>query len=186
MKCLKCSNTAKIPYPNGNLCEKCFIDVLTARIKRDTKLNNIFKKGEKVLVFGRLAEVFLKKAMPDLPLKITLTNKKYDRIKDLSRYDKIVVPFTADDEAELFYSEITKKKVNLKENKKIVKLFRTVLDDELNKAAKILKVKINNKNNINNKNKINKNRELKKIKRKFPHSIFGLRKSADEFRKAIK
>ena len=180
MKCLKCSNTAKIPYPNGNLCEKCFIDVLTARIKRETKLHSPFKKDEKVLVFGRLAEVFLEKAMPNLPLKITLTNKEYDRIKDLSKYDKIVVPITADDEAELFYSEITKRKVNLKENKKIVKLFRTILNDELIKAAKILKIKINNKNNIN------KNKELRKIHKRFPHSIFGLRKSAEEFRKATK
>lgn len=189
MKCLKCSNIAKVPYPNGNLCEKCFIDVLTARIKRDTKLNHQFKKGEKVLVFGRLAGVFLKKAMQNLPLKITLTNREYDKIRYLSKYDKIVIPFTADDEAELFYSEITKKKIKLKENKKIIKLFRTILNDELIKAAKILKININNKNKfkINNINKINdKNKELIKIYKRFPNSIFGLRKSAEEFRTAIK
>ncbi|HIH39673.1 TPA: hypothetical protein HA219_03060 [Candidatus Woesearchaeota archaeon] len=118
MKCLRCSSTANIPYPNGNLCEKCFIDILTARIKKDTKLNYPFKKGEKVLVFGKLAEIFLKKAMPDFPLKISVTEEKYDKTKDFEGYDRVVVPLTADDEAELFYSEITDEKPDFEENEK--------------------------------------------------------------------
>ncbi|MEK6886567.1 MAG: hypothetical protein AABW88_01925 [Nanoarchaeota archaeon] len=176
MKCPRCSNEAKVPYPNGNLCENCYIDVLTARIKKDTKMNSPLNKGEKILVYGKLTEIFLRKAMPELPLEITTIDKKYKKTKNEEKYDRIVIPFTADDDAESFYSEITKKDPNLEEDKKVVKLFRTMLNEEVIKAAKILNVKI----------ELNKNKKLNKIKKKFPQSIFGLRNAAEEFRKAIK
>ena len=71
-----------------------------------------------MLVFGKLAEIFLKKAMPDFPLKISVTEEKYDKTKDFEGYDRVVVPLTADDEAELFYSEITDEKPDFEENEK--------------------------------------------------------------------
>lgn len=175
MKCHICSKQAKIPFPNGNLCQNCFLGMLINRIKKDTKLNNPFKKDEKVLVFGKITEWFLRKI--DIPLKITETNKSYDRVKNLNKYDKVVIPWTADDEANSFYSQMTSKNPSFKENKRLVKLFRTILGDELIKASKILKMNIR----INKKSK-----EINKIHKKFEHSIFGLKKSLEEFKKAIK
>ena len=178
MKCLKCDNTAEIQFPNGDLCPSCFLEILTNRIKKDVRQNIPFKKGEKVLVFGKITNSFLKRIVGALPLDITTSNKRFgEDVNDFSSYDKVVIPWTADDEALLFYTEITKKNPRLNKNKLIVELFRTVLDDELIKAAKILKIKIKLKS---------KRKELEKIHKKFPNSIFGLRKSAEEFMKAVK
>ena len=176
MKCPRCTCPASIPFPNGNLCPECFLDVLINRIRRDTKLQNPFKINERVLVFGKLTEWFLKKAV-EFPLKIMVTTKKYDKIKDLSRYDKIAIPWTADDEAELFFNEITSKKPGFNENKKIIKLFKSILDKELEQASKILKIKFKIKK---------RNKELEKIHKKYTHSIFGLRKSAEGFKRTLK
>lgn len=181
MKCLKCSRTAEISYPNGALCKSCFLEILTNRIKKELRKNNPFERGEKVLVFGKLTETFLKKAIEGLPLVIK-TDKKYEtNVFDRKfSYDKVVIPWTADDEAELFYEEITKSKPNLKnkgQNQKIIKLFKPILDEELFKAAKILKISFKPKK---------RNKELERIQKKFTSAKFGLVKSAEEFRKAVK
>lgn len=181
MKCLKCSRNAEINYPNGDLCKSCFLEILTNRIKKELRKNYLFKKGEKVLVFGKLTEIFLKKAVEGLPLAVK-TDKNYtkDMFDKKFFYDKIIIPWTADDESELFYEEITKPRLNLKnigQNNKIIKLFKPILDEELVKAAKILKIKFKPKK---------RNKELEKIQKKFSSAKFGLVKSAEEFKKALK
>jgi len=175
MKCLKCDNRAKIPFPNGNLCPTCFLDVLVNRIKRYTRLNPL-RKNDGVLVHGKLAYYFLKKAVGDLPLKITVKNK-INKIKNYMRYDKIIIPSTADDFAHHFYLELIKKRPKFEENRKIIRIFKTILDEELKKAAKILKMKF--EPSI-------KNKEFMKIKKRYPELVFGMIKAADEIQKTLK
>lgn len=88
-----------------------------------------------------------------------------------------MIPWTADDEAYSFYSELMKKKPNFKKDKSIIKLFKNILDKELEIASKILKIKIN----------LNlKGNKFDKIRKKYPNSVFEMVKSAKEFMKIIK
>lgn len=172
MKCFKCSRNAEISYPNGDLCKNCFLDIVVNRIKKEIRTKNPFEKNEKVLVHGKLAEYFLKKAVGDLPLKIKFVKTAFNGKMD-SKFDKIVVPVTADDEAEAFFEDLMRKKAsNEKKNSKIVKIFASVLDSELVSASKILK--INFKPNKRSK-------EYEKIRGRNPASAFGLVKSKDDF-----
>ena len=169
MKCLKCNSPGKITFPNGNLCSKCFLEVLVNRIKSSTRRNPL-RKNDRVLVQGKLAYYFLKKAVGNLPLRITV---KKD-VKNNSGYDKIVIPSTADDFAYHFYSELMKKNPDFEENRKIIRIFKTILDEELEKASKILKIKFK---------PAVKDEEFMKIKKRYPELIFGMVKTADEIRK---
>ena len=180
MKCLKCSKEATVKYPNGDLCNDCFIEILTNRIKKDTKNHVQFKKGDKILVFGKLAKIFLEKVVGNIPLEITEADEKYnsDAIKKyFPDFDKVVIPWTADDEAESFYNELTSDESEFnKENNVIVKIFKMILDKELSMAAKILNM---------NFEIPSRNSDIERIQKKYPGSKFGLVKSAEEFRKAL-
>ncbi len=79
MKCLKCCKKAEIPYPNGDLCKDCFIEIIINRIKKEIRKNNPFVKDEKVLVYGEITEYFLKKSVEGLPLKIKTVNSFFNR-----------------------------------------------------------------------------------------------------------
>ncbi|MBN2420762.1 hypothetical protein JXB27_00625 [Candidatus Woesearchaeota archaeon] len=171
MKCLKCGRNAEISYPNGDLCKDCFLEVLVSRIKKEIRLKNPFSKNEKVLVHGKLAEYFLKKAVGDLPLKIKVVKPAFGG-KVVVGFDKIVIPITADDEAEAFFEEMMKKKASIeKKNSKIVKIFVPVLDSELVSASKILKIHFKAER---------RSREYEKIRQRNPASAFGLVKSKDD------
>jgi hypothetical protein len=182
MKCATCLNEATTKYPNGDLCNSCFIDMLCKRIQKETKAANPFNANERVLVFGKLAKAFLEKAI-GLPLQINEATEEYTKKtidKEFPGYDKIVVPWTANDEAELFYTEMTKMNPNMKNigsDRKFVKLFKSITDKELIQAAKILGIEFQ---------KVKRSPELEKIHAKYPSSIFGLGKSAEEFKKALR
>ncbi len=177
MKCLKCPKEAVIKYPNGDLCNDCFIEILVNRVKKDTK-SNPFSKGDNVLVFGKLSMFFLKKVIENLPVTMTEEdNFTKDILKnDFTNYDKVVIPWTADDEAVSFYVDITSPNPKFENDNKFVKIFKSILEKELLEASKILNI-----NFIPDKN----NEEIEKISRKYPSSKFGLIKSAEEFKKAL-
>lgn len=182
MKCYKCHKKAQIAYPNGDLCNNCFLDILYKRVKKQIRTENPFEKNEKVLVYGKLAKQFLEKAVENLPLKITETAKYTKNVihDKYAKYDKVVIPWSADDESDIFYEEIIKEKPNFRnivDNNKIVKIFKSILDKELVQAAKILKINFKPQK---------RNKEVEKIQKKFSMAKFGLVKAADEFKKAIK
>lgn len=179
MKCLKCPKEAAIPYPNGNLCQECFIEMLVSRIKKEIRSEQPFNKNEKVLIFGRLTEAMFHKVIENLPLDVTRAISDYNPSNGYPEYDKVVIPWTADDEAALFYKELTKSDPDFEkigQSKGIVKLFKSILDKELKQAAKILDIVF-----IPNA----KDQDLEKINKKYPSSNFGLVKSAAEFKKAL-
>lgn len=182
MKCLKCNNEASIPYPNGDLCSDCYIELLVNRIKKDVRTQAPFKKDEKVLVFGKLTKIFLDKIIENLPLKIEESKSKYSKDvlnKDFKEYDKIVLPWTSDDEAEMFYSEMTSNKPDFNKmgHSKFIKLFKSVLERELITASKILNIEFEPQE---------RNKDLEKINKKYPSAKYGLVKSSEEIKKALK
>ena len=167
MNCLKCPKTAKISHFNGYFCHDCYIDMIVARIRKDLRKGSGLSKGDNVLVHGELAKYFLKRVVEDLPIK--LVDKGYN---------KIVIPFTADDEANLFYEEITKTKPDLTRlgnDKKTIKIFKAIADKELEGAAEILKIEFK------------PNKKSKDVAEIFGrYKAFSMAKCADEFKKAIK
>ena len=171
MKCAKCTNEATIKYPNGDLCNSCFMDMLYKRVEKELR-QHPFKKGESVLIVGELASHFI-----DHVNKIELFKVFAEESNENEDYDKIVIPWTADDEADNFYEELTSNKPNLKENNKTIKLFKSILDKELAEAAKILKIEFTPKK---------RNSDVEKINKKYPTAKFGLVKSSEEIKKALK
>jgi hypothetical protein len=179
MKCVKCSNEATIKYPNGDLCNDCFIAMLVSRIKKELRAEQSFQKNERVLVFGKITVMILAKVVEGLPLSITEATDEYDPANKYNEYDKVVIPWTADDEAQLFYEQLTKKNPTfeaLGTSKRIVKLFKTITEKELLQAAKALDVSVEPKQ---------KDKELAAIQKKYPGATIGLVKSAQEFKKAL-
>ena len=137
MKCYLCSKKAKIQQQKGRaVCDECFCRLIEKRIRKYTRLNKIFRPKDKILVKGRLSRYFIESITKNLPIKIV--NKKSN---------KVVVDWTADDEANLFLEELFLGKKN-KQDKKQVKLLKVITDKEAKLFAKIkkLKFKENKKN----------------------------------------
>ena len=175
MKCYKCStNEAEIEYPNGKLCKNCFLDIIYKRIEKDIK-QQPFKKGEKVLVFGQLTHSILSK-INKIDIDVIERNHEYTKSMDISQFNKVVIPWTADDEAEAFYESITSPEPTFEENLKIVKLFRSLSDEEVLQTAKILCIEHPQKN---------RNPDIERIRKKYQSSMFGLAKSSEEIKKAL-
>jgi len=155
--------------------------MLYSRVKKELRTGKVFVKDDNVLVYGKLAKAFLEKAV-EMPLNIVEAEEEYSKEvlnKEFKEYDKVVIPFTADDEADLFYNEITSKNPDFGKigHSKFVKIFKPVLDKELVQAAKILDIEFKT---------VPKSEEIEKIHKKYPTSKFGLVKTASEFKKIIK
>ncbi len=182
MKCFKCSQEAKVNYPNGDLCADCFLDVLYKRVKKEIRTEHPFKKNENVLVFSKLAKVFLEKAIENLPLHITEAKEKYGQDifgKDFSEYDKVVIPWTADDEANIFFEELSIQSPDFKKlghTQKIIKIFKPLLDKEVAQAAHMLNLEFET---------APKHKLIETIHKKYPSALFGLENAATEFKKAL-
>ena len=146
------------------------LSTIEKRVKKDIRLNNLFKKGEKVLVIDDntkesfLTLYLLKKITKGLDLKIDV---KKD-VGDSEKYDKILLPADADDVAEEFMLKITQNKEKKKVPKTILFL-KSVLDSEVAECAKELGYEC--------KNEKDESYLLDKIEAKYPGSKFGFLKS---------
>lgn len=112
---------------NERNCE--FSRIIEKRIRKYTRLNKLFRKGDKILVKDNVSEYFVKRIIKDLPVKIV---KK-------GSCNKVVGVWTADDEINDFFMKMIGKRGRL--DKRFVKIFLGVTDDELEKYCKINGVK---------------------------------------------
>lgn len=182
MKCFKCSKDASVIYPNGDLCGDCFLEILVNRVKKEVRAECPVKKNEKILIFGKLARYFLERIIQGLPVTITEADEPFSidvLLKNFSEYDKVVIPWTADDEAILFFDELITANPafdKIGHSKKIIKLFKSVLDNEVQQAAMLLAM---------DHKTVTRNDLVEKIQKKYPSAKFGLVKSASEFKKAL-
>ncbi len=113
MKCYICSGKGKLIHLDRNICSKCLVRNVEKRVKKHLG-RKLFKKGDYVLVVGKLEEVLLKAAVGDLPLNISIKDK-VGKFKS-EKYDKIVVGVVMDEIEEKFLSELFSGKMNLGKN----------------------------------------------------------------------
>lgn len=161
MTCIKCKN----PVYFERLCRNCLCKQVEKRIRKDLRLSKAVKKDDVLLIKDPISEYFIRKII-SMPIKIV---KK-------GRYDKEVLPFTLDDEVLEFLENFIEKK-SFKENKKKIKLFRTVKDDELKAFAKVRKIKYEKKPKESEIRKI-----IDEMDKKYPPTKFNLLKSSEKLK----
>ena len=172
MLCAKCrKNIAESSLRHlGSLCRFCFCALIEKRIRKNVRINRVFKKNDKILVVGDLCCYLVKRIIKNLPVKITRTN----RIKKLRGY-KAVAPSTLDDEINHFLESIFL-------NKKIkeagyIKLLKNITDEEAALFAKFKGIAFK----PNRKNK-EVQEMLDKLSEKYPGIKFSLLKSSEEMK----
>lgn len=112
---------------------KDFIRIIEKRVRKHARLNKLFRKHDKIFVKGTLNKYLVPKIIKDLPCKIYYKKPK-------TRVNKIVIPWTLDDEINLFLKQFfTGKKI--RQNPKHIKLLKPITDKEAARFAKIKKLK---------------------------------------------
>jgi|GEM_PF-1556428 len=101
-----------------------FSRILEKRIRKHVRLNKLLKKWDKILVKDAVSEHFVRKIVGDMPVRIVKKGKAR----------KIVGIWTADDEIDAFFKSIVGKKD--KTDKRFIKIFTSVTDDELEEYCK--------------------------------------------------
>jgi len=174
MICIKCRNKAVVSPKNlGSFCSACFLTILEKRIRKDLAINKVFSPHQSVLVIddssvkAKLTIYFLNNISKSIPLNIDVK-----KAKPKKKYDKIVTPDNLDNDISLFLESLfTKGKPFF--NKNEVHLLRTVSDEELLLASRLLKIKASFK-----KSKLNN--VLDSLESRYPGSKFGLFNSIKE------
>ncbi len=128
--------------------ELAFCKKVEKRIRKYVRINKLFRKGDKILVTDKFSMFVVKSIIKDLPVSIVLKNvkikgipdKKVEKIAGKGKINKIVLPWTLEDEVCMFLETFFSKKpdysmlgVNVG---KYVKLFRTIVEDEAIRFAK--------------------------------------------------
>jgi len=174
--CIKCSNKAVVSLKHmGSFCSKCFLSTIEKRIRKDLNIHKVFAPHESVLIINdgslkaKLSVYFLKSISKSIPLKIDIK-----KAKPRKKYDKIVTPNNLDDDIAVFLESLfrTSKPVN---KCKEVHLLRTVSDEELALAARLLKI-----NGPLKKSKLSS--VLDALENRYPGSKFGLCNSIAELK----
>jgi hypothetical protein len=131
MKCYLCKRKAQIRQQKGrDICNECFCKLIEKRVRKYSRINKLFKKGDKISIEGDVNKYFIKSMLKDLPIKTV--SKKGKGVKN-------VVEQTMDDETNGFVKSLFLNK-KFKKNKDI-KLLRVLTDKEAGIFAKIKKLK---------------------------------------------
>jgi len=188
MLCSRCNKKpVKARFPGTEpLCENCFCRQIELRIRKYIRLNEVFKKDDNILIFDKLSLFLVKRIIKGLPTKIFLkkefidliANNKKDKklenfIKD-NKINKVVVPWTLDNEICSFLEEIffdNKNKIDY------IKLFTNVRKEEIRLFAKFRNIKFVG---IETNDKLTE--LLDSLEKKYPDVKFGLRKSTERLR----
>ena len=183
MKCSVCNKKAEANLKHlGVLCKECFSRTIEKRIRKTTRINRIFKKNDNILVFDKLSFFMVNKIVKDLPKKIFFY-KEYNNISQLNtkpikdcikknKINRIIIPWTLDDEINQFLEQIFLNK-KIKENE-YIKLFKDATEEELDLFSKFNKIEyIKNKKNKGIEDFINK------VEDRYTGTKFKLKKSYD-------
>ena len=153
-ECIKCRRAASVSFRHlGELCRNCFLDVIEKRVRKGLRLSKAIRKNDKILIIDNgsvesaVGRHLLKRIIKGLPVRIickkanlpmpdSVDKKSYYKI-----YDKIIIPWSLDDEAEEFLEFLFNKKKPLKFGRNAVKLLKPVSEDELAMFAKLNQLK---------------------------------------------
>jgi hypothetical protein len=138
VKCVKCRNKATVSLRTlGSFCNRCFLEVIEKRVRKDMRINEWIKKDDRILLIddnskeAKVGEYLLKSIIKGLPVKITKKKSK------LGKFDKIIIPWSLDREVEASLAGIFAKSPKNQRSKKEIRLLRNVLDREIEVFAKI-------------------------------------------------
>lgn len=147
MKCAKCKKKATITLKcTPPVCNTCFVKIIEHRVRKETRMKKVFKKHDKLLILddgskeARVSIYIMESIAKDMPImvvekKVKNTNADIKDYCKKNKINKIIIPWNADDEVELFVDSIFNKK-KLKKDKRI-KLLRNILDKEVETFANI-------------------------------------------------
>jgi len=140
-----------------------FCRIIEKRVRKDIRINKLFKKNDKIYVKDKLSKFLIDKIIGTLPKKF---------VNDPKKANKIVVKYTLEDRCNDFLEKFMfNKKVK---PVKGIKLLRTITDKEAILFAKHHNIKFT----PNKKNK--KIKEiLDKLERLYPQTRFSLFKSIE-------
>ena len=137
-----------------------------------------FKKGDRILVLGSgdakaaVTEFFLRDILKGFPAEIT----KEKSAKNSAKYDKIIIPWSLEDECSEFIEGLFGGKIAVKSQKKEIRLLKGVKEEEINAVAKSQKLKF--KKHDEKKSKIRIMLDL--LEKKYPGYKFALLNSIKE------
>ena len=184
MLCSRChKKPVKARFPAIEpLCENCFCKQMELRIRKDIRINKVFKKDDKILFFDKLSQKVVKGIIKGLPVKSfykpeflgaavnTEKDKELESFVKSNKINKVVVPWTLENEDCSFLEELFFDKERAKNS--YIKLFSNVREDEIRLFAKFKGVEFEG---------IKMNEKLRKLlddlENKYVDVKFGLRKS---------
>lgn len=191
MKCLHCSNQAKLKFTDKNLCNKCFCKVIEKRVRKYIRLNKLISKDDRLLIVDKVCEYFIDNIIKNLPTKqfridfdedlfLILKDGKINDFVKNNKIDRVIIPWTLDHEAFFFLTKFFEKGFDLdrlKFDKKYIKLFLTVDEKSLIEFCKIKKIRYNRIKD----SRLNK--ELERLVERYPELKYSLGKSIKVLKK---
>lgn len=182
MNCYKCKRDGKNKTDNKYFCDKCFLEIIEKRVRKEIRTNNLINKNDKILILNDssyssiLNEYLIKKIIYNPKIKIKKI-KKYNPIFNYDKkntYNKIVIPWLLDDEIKSLLESFFKNTKNKIANNTKIKPLISITKDEAKTFLNILKIK----NNIITKNDENElTKMIENFEKKYPGTKFSLLKS---------
>lgn len=141
MKCYKCSGIGSNKSDDKVFCNNCFCEIVERRVRKEIRMNQLFQKNDKVQILddgtekSALNKYLLKNIIKDPTIKIDVgkTVKK--------GYDKIVLPWSLDDEINDYLKNRFEKKIKSVSSKNMIKPLVNITRDEAITFARIKKLK---------------------------------------------
>ncbi|MBW2966089.1 hypothetical protein KY342_03220 [Candidatus Woesearchaeota archaeon] len=151
MRCYLCNKIGQIKQQKGRaVCYECFCRLIEKRVRKNARLNKIFRRGDKVLVLGSVNKYFVKSIVKDLPIELYFKAREDKEFVRKKRINKIIRQETIDDQVNLFLEKLfSNKSMKSKlSNKSNISLLGVVTDKEAKLFAQIkeLRFKENKKN----------------------------------------
>ncbi len=125
MRCYLCKKKAQIKQQkNRNICNGCFLELIEKRIRKHTRINKLFSKGDRIKVNDEMSRYFAESISRDIPIMIVDKGGNKETIK-----------WTLDDEINRFL----KKLMMDKKEKEVrgIKLLKVITDKEAEKFAEL-------------------------------------------------
>lgn len=167
--CNRCSKTAELVLVDKHLCNNCFSRLIEQKIKKNLREYRL-TKGMKLSITDEGCKYIIEKII-NLPIEI---------VDEPESADKIILPWTLDDENEEFLGRMFEdKKLVVPDDENKVKLFKTLSRTDMKNYFKIKKVKYTvEKTELGNM--------IDKLEKKYPGLKTSLLKSQEKIKELIK
>lgn len=158
------------------MCPSCFAEVIEKRVRKSLRDNNWLKPEDKILYIddgtmqSGVGIFFINAIFKNKPFNFSFKKGTTKSAARLSKgYDKVLIPWSMDDEVEQYLDALFNAKKVPKTNH--IKLLINVSDEEIALFAKIKKIK------GKQKAKTVLGKMLDNLEKRYPGSKFGLLRS---------